>query len=170
MNGDITTVVTGSALGLEWAGGTGASVKADGVTRAKRHHDLIGTAQGLSLPIKGKGGFREQPLAVTHRPGFVVDRHRVIAVTHQFTGQVSSVNREFAEAELLAVQVDLNRIGNPGFGNIGRRHLDAGNQATVKVSQDMAFIAIDPLSAALAAMAHMRVFDRNAAVAGDSLF
>lgn len=70
---------------------------------------------------------------------------------------------------MLAVQVHLNGIGNPGLGGIGWGDADTGDQATVEVSEDMVFVAIDPLPSALATMAHVGVFNRDPTIADHTL-
>ena len=67
---------------------------------------------------------------------------------------------QLAQRRLLRGQVGGNGVRHRGFRDVGGRDADRTDQLRVQVVQHMPLVAIDPLAAALAPMAHLRVFEQ----------
>ena len=65
-------------------------------------------------------------------------------------------------------QISSDRIGDAGFGGIGRGEADGPHQAGVQVLQHVTDVTIDAHTAAFASMPHLGVFNRNTPIFGHS--
>src|SRR2546421_7065761 len=168
MDADRAAVWTGGTAFAQRTGGTRLNWKVYHPSGDKRHFLLVGTTQPLPLPIQLKGRFREAR-SIAHGPGLAIHLQVSSTLSYQRATEVGSIDMQFAQSDLLASQIRMDRFRHAGFGRIGRRDPDGSHQSAVQITQDMPFVAIHPHTAAFASMAHLRIFDRDAPIFGHPL-
>src|SRR5580658_4402338 len=156
------------ALGSQRAGSAGFGVELDGIAGFERLHLPVGAGDGLGAQVDFEVALGEQAGAVRAlSPWF--GQHRAPRGKHIIDDgavDVGAVDIQFHEPEPLALDV----VGGAQFlGPIRRRHGAGDDRRGVQVACDVLLVAIEALGAALAAVTHLAVVDRDATVGCDAL-
>src|SRR5712691_3841890 len=163
MNTDTATTWTTGAAFLQGTSRTDLCREMHGPTWLKGHFLLVRTADALPLPIELKGRL-DKAGAVADWPGFAVNHQIIRPFMHQRATEIGSINVQFGQLRLLCGEIRLDRLGDTGFWHIGGGDTDCTHQPAVQIVQDVAFVAIHAHTAALPPMAHLGIFDADAAL------
>src|SRR5271154_5783378 len=137
--------------------------------------------EGLHLPSGARDGLRAEVdvevrlgeqagLGRAQSPWF--REYRAPGAHHRCdhgAGHVGAVDVELVEREALVGDVFREGGGTFFLGSVRGRHPARHDRPRVEVEGNVLLESVEPLRAALAAMAHLGVFDRDAPVDGDSL-
>ena len=128
-----------------------------------------GQAIVRSRRLRGKADLGEQA-AVGGSPRSTDNRAAPAEhVVDEGTVDVAAIDQQVVDGEALPLKVD--RQGRRGLrlGAIGGRDGARQDQPAIDIRREMPLEAIEPLALTLAAVAHVRIRDRDAAIFGDAL-
>jgi hypothetical protein len=147
-----------SATCAEWRRKFYVSAKVDGFSLAGWAGD--GPVAHVDLEI----GFGEE-FAVARDPRLADDVASVGEhVSNDWAGNVAAINVHLGNSSALAFKVGLQNGRSLFLGPVGRRHGASQDQIGIEIGGDVAFVAVETLTLALSAMAHIRILDGNAPV------
>jgi hypothetical protein len=82
---------------------------------------------------------------------------------------VGTVDVDFAQREALSFDVLSDGLGPFLFGPVRGRDRAGEDRRHIQIPRDVLLVAIEAFRATLATVAHLRVFDRDPAILGDTL-
>src|SRR5216683_4810538 len=159
----------GGALIAQRAAIADVGVELDNRAEREALHLSTRTFDRAVTEIQRKRGFGKQA-AVVRLPGFAYDLAAAGEhVVHKGAVDVPAIDHQLVDGEGLPLQVRLQ--GGHGFflGAIRRGDGARQDQPVIDIRSDVTLEAIEPLTLALAAVPHLRVRDRDAAVLGHAL-
>src|SRR5437588_7912375 len=109
MNTHRAPMRAGGTTLAQWTDGTDLGRKVHHASRGKGHFLLVGTTQGLLLPVQLKGRLGEAR-AIAYGPGLARDVQVSRPFAHPATAQVGAVDVQFAHLHVLASQISTDRV------------------------------------------------------------
>src|SRR5262249_30347643 len=101
-----------------------------GLPRLTAHLDSLRTTQRLSFPIHYKGSLGEQD-ACSHRPSLAENLQLRTALADQRARQISSINMQFFEGDLLLFEIPLDPFRDACLRRVGPSDADRDHQLRV---------------------------------------
>ena len=86
-------------------------------------------------------------------------------IPHQIAGKVGPVYVQLFKAHPLSAKVGTYGIGDTGLSNVGRRDAHGSYRPTVQVLEHVTLVAIETVSTAFAAVAHLGILHRHYPIA-----
>src|SRR5450432_1764102 len=154
------------ALRAKWTVVANVGVELGARAQLEVDHLACGASDRANPQVELEGRLRKQLLVL--RVPWLADDLALASqnVVDDGAIDVGSVDEQLVDLAVLSVDIRLQRGGGLFLGAIGWRHRAGKNQVAINVGGDVLLVAVEPLGLALAAVPHLRIFDRDAAVLG----